>query len=66
MTPQQSFGKNRKAFLILEDGTIFRDNGFKSTQNAPGELVLYTSMVEYLGGIAEKRIIESEEDYAAT
>ena len=66
MIPQQRFSKNRKAFLILEDGTIFRDNGFESTQNDPDELVFSTSMVWCFGGIAEENIIESEEDYAAT
>ncbi|NLE04737.1 MAG: carbamoyl-phosphate synthase small subunit, partial [Crenarchaeota archaeon] len=38
---------NRKAALVLEDGTIFLGNGFGATKKLTGEVVFSTSMVGY-------------------
>jgi carbamoyl-phosphate synthase small subunit len=39
--------KNKKAALVLEDGTIFIGNGFGATKKLSGEVVFSTSMVGY-------------------
>jgi carbamoyl-phosphate synthase small subunit len=39
--------KNKKAALVLEDGTIFLGNGFGATKKLYGEVVFSTSMVGY-------------------
>ena len=47
MVTQKSPSKNKKAVLILEDGTIFLGHGFGSTRKTTGEVVFSTSMVGY-------------------
>ena len=39
--------KNKKAVLLLEDGTLFTGKGFGSTTKASGEVVFSTQMVGY-------------------
>ena len=48
MVPQHStFNKNKKAILLLEDGTSFIGNGFGATGKISGEVVFSTQMVGY-------------------
>ena len=48
MIPQHSTSdKNKKAILLLEDGTSFTGNGFGATGKISGEVVFSTSMVGY-------------------
>jgi carbamoyl-phosphate synthase small subunit len=48
LAPQHSTSKNnKKAILLLEDGTSFIGNGFGSTQKNSGEVVFSTQMVGY-------------------
>jgi carbamoyl-phosphate synthase small subunit len=39
--------KNKKAILLLEDGTSFIGNGFGATGKISGEVVFSTQMVGY-------------------
>jgi carbamoyl-phosphate synthase small subunit len=47
LVPEQSSGKNKKAILLLEDGTFFVGKGFGATRKISGEVVFSTSMVGY-------------------
>ena len=47
MVPIYRSSKNKKALLVLEDGTIFRGKGFGSVRKTSGEVVFSTSMVGY-------------------
>lgn len=48
MVPQHSTSdKNKKAILLLEDGTSFTGNGFGAIGKISGEVVFSTSMVGY-------------------
>ncbi|MCW4002802.1 MAG: glutamine-hydrolyzing carbamoyl-phosphate synthase small subunit [Candidatus Bathyarchaeota archaeon] len=48
MAPQHStFKNNKKAILLLEDGTSFIGNGFGATGKSSGEVVFSTQMVGY-------------------
>ena len=47
MVQQLYSTKNKKAALVLEDGTIFLGNGFGATKKLSGEVVFSTSMVGY-------------------
>ncbi len=47
MVPEQSSSKNKKAILLLEDGTFFVGKGFGATRKISGEVVFSTSMVGY-------------------
>ena len=48
MAPQHSTSKNnKKAILLLEDGTSFIGNGFGATRKNSGEVVFSTQMVGY-------------------
>lgn len=47
MVAQHSSSKNKKAVLILEDGTLFNGHGFGATCKTTGEVVFSTSMVGY-------------------
>lgn len=47
MVPQHSSSKNKKAALLLEDGTLFTGHGFGATRKTAGEVVFSTSMVGY-------------------
>ncbi len=47
MATPHSSSKNKKAVLVLEDGTLFTGHGFGATQKTTGEVVFSTSMVGY-------------------
>jgi carbamoyl-phosphate synthase small subunit len=47
LAPQLSTSKNKKAVLLLEDGTSFIGKGFGATGKISGEVVFSTSMVGY-------------------
>jgi carbamoyl-phosphate synthase small subunit len=48
LAPQHStFKNNKKAILLLEDGTSFIGNGFGATGKSSGEVVFSTQMVGY-------------------
>ncbi len=47
MVPEHSSSKNKKAVLLLEDGTFFVGKGFGATRKISGEVVFSTSMVGY-------------------
>jgi carbamoyl-phosphate synthase small subunit len=47
LATQHSSSKNKKAVLILEDGTIFSGHGFGAARKTTGEVVFSTSMVGY-------------------
>ena len=47
MVPEHSTSKNKKAILLLEDGTSFFGKGFGATGKISGEVVFSTSMVGY-------------------
>ena len=47
MVPEHSSSKNKKAVLLLEDGTFFIGHGFGATRKISGEVVFSTSMVGY-------------------
>ena len=47
MVPEHSSSKNKKAVLLLEDGTFFIGKGFGATRKISGEVVFSTSMVGY-------------------
>jgi carbamoyl-phosphate synthase small subunit len=48
LVPQHStFNKDKKAILLLEDGTSFIGNGFGATGKISGEVVFSTQMVGY-------------------
>ncbi|TRO49988.1 carbamoyl-phosphate synthase (glutamine-hydrolyzing) small subunit [Candidatus Bathyarchaeota archaeon] len=47
MVPELNSSKNKKAILILEDGTFFVGKGFGSSKKTSGEVVFSTSMVGY-------------------
>jgi carbamoyl-phosphate synthase small subunit len=47
LVPEQSSSKNKKAVLLLEDGTFFVGKGFGATRKISGEVVFSTSMVGY-------------------
>ncbi len=47
MVPEHSSSKNKKAILLLEDGTFFIGKGFGATRKISGEVVFSTSMVGY-------------------
>jgi carbamoyl-phosphate synthase small subunit len=47
LVPEHSSSKNKKAVLLLEDGTFFIGKGFGATQKISGEVVFSTSMVGY-------------------
>jgi carbamoyl-phosphate synthase small subunit len=47
LVQQHNSCKNKKAALVLEDGTIFIGKGFGATRKLTGEVVFSTSMVGY-------------------
>ena len=47
MVPEHNSSKNKKAVLLLEDGTFFIGKGFGATRKISGEVVFSTSMVGY-------------------
>jgi carbamoyl-phosphate synthase small subunit len=47
LVPQNTSGKNKKAVLLLEDGTSFIGKGFGATGKISGEVVFSTQMVGY-------------------
>ncbi len=47
MVPEHSSSKNKKAILVLEDGTLFTGQGFGAARKISGEVVFSTSMVGY-------------------
>ncbi len=47
MVPEVNSDKNKKAVLLLEDGTFFVGKGFGAITKASGEVVFSTSMVGY-------------------
>jgi len=47
LVPARSSSKNKKAILLLEDGTFFIGKGFGATRKISGEVVFSTSMVGY-------------------
>ena len=47
MVPELNSSKNKKAILVLEDGTFFGGKGFGSSKKTSGEVVFSTSMVGY-------------------
>ena len=47
MVPELNSSKNKKAVLILEDGTFFVGKGFGTSKKTSGEVVFSTSMVGY-------------------
>jgi len=47
LVPEHSSSKNKKAVLLLEDGTFFIGHGFGATRKISGEVVFSTSMVGY-------------------
>jgi carbamoyl-phosphate synthase small subunit len=47
LVPEHSSSKNKKAVLLLGDGTFFIGKGFGATRKISGEVVFSTSMVGY-------------------
>jgi carbamoyl-phosphate synthase small subunit len=47
LVPEQSSSTNKKAVLLLEDGTFFVGKGFGAARKISGEVVFSTSMVGY-------------------
>jgi carbamoyl-phosphate synthase small subunit len=47
LVPEHNSSKNKKAVLLLEDGTFFTGKGFGATRKISGEVVFSTSMVGY-------------------
>jgi carbamoyl-phosphate synthase small subunit len=47
LVPEHSSSKNKKAVLLLEDGTFFVGKGFGAARKISGEVVFSTSMVGY-------------------
>ena len=47
MVPELNSSKNKKAVLLLEDGTFFIGKGFGAARKISGEVVFSTSMVGY-------------------
>jgi len=47
LVPEHNSGKNKKAILVLEDGTVFTGFGFGATGKTTGEVVFSTGMVGY-------------------
>ena len=47
MVPELNSSKNKKAVLVLEDGTVFTGYGFGATGKTTGEVVFSTGMVGY-------------------
>ena len=47
MAPEQTSSKNKKAVLLLADGTFFIGKGFGAARKVSGEVVFSTSMVGY-------------------
>jgi carbamoyl-phosphate synthase small subunit len=47
LVPELYSSKNKKAVLLLEDGTFFIGKGFGATRKISGEVVFSTSMVGY-------------------
>jgi carbamoyl-phosphate synthase small subunit len=47
LVPELNSSKNKKAVLLLEDGTFFVGKGFGATRKISGEAVFSTSMVGY-------------------
>ena len=47
MVPELTSSKNKKAVLLLEDGTFFLGKGFGASKETSGEVVFSTSMVGY-------------------
>jgi carbamoyl-phosphate synthase small subunit len=47
LVPEHSSSKNKKAILLLEDGTFFVGKGFGAARKISGEVVFSTSMVGY-------------------
>ncbi|HLC00505.1 MAG TPA: glutamine-hydrolyzing carbamoyl-phosphate synthase small subunit [Candidatus Bathyarchaeia archaeon] len=47
MVPELNSSKNKKAILVLEDGTVFTGQGFGATGKTTGEVVFSTGMVGY-------------------
>jgi carbamoyl-phosphate synthase small subunit len=45
--------KNKKAVLLLEDGTLFTGKGFGTTAKVSGEVVFSTQMVGYLEALTD-------------
>jgi hypothetical protein len=56
LVPQNSTSnKNKKAFLLLEDGTSFIGKGFGATGKISGEVVFSTQMVGYPEALLTRR-----------
>jgi carbamoyl-phosphate synthase small subunit len=47
LVPEHNSSKNKKAILVLEDGTFFTGHGFGAARKISGEVVFSTSMVGY-------------------
>jgi len=47
LVPELNSSKNKKAVLLLEDGTFFTGKGFGAPKKTSGEVVFSTSMVGY-------------------
>jgi carbamoyl-phosphate synthase small subunit len=47
LVPELNSSKNKKAILVLEDGTIFHGHGFGASRKITGEVVFSTGMVGY-------------------
>jgi carbamoyl-phosphate synthase small subunit len=47
LVPELNSSKNKKAILVLEDGTFFVGKGFGASKETSGEVVFSTSMVGY-------------------
>jgi carbamoyl-phosphate synthase small subunit len=47
LVPEHNSCKNKKAILVLEDGTLFTGQGFGAARKISGEVVFSTSMVGY-------------------
>jgi len=47
LVPELNSSKNKKAILVLEDGTVFNGCGFGATGKTTGEVVFSTGMVGY-------------------
>jgi carbamoyl-phosphate synthase small subunit len=47
LVPELNSSKNKKAVLLLEDGTFFLSKGFGAPKKTSGEVVFSTSMVGY-------------------
>src|SRR4030066_2056900 len=47
LVPEHTSSKNKKAILVLEDGTLFTGKGFGAARKTSGEVVFSTGMAGY-------------------